>query len=54
MEIDRPTEIKLHGQLLRVEWEEEKKRLANMFIKTLIGYAYFLCLAFYWRFHNGI
>lgn len=34
----------LHGQLLRVEWAQEKIRLARMLAVTLIGFAFLLCL----------
>lgn len=34
----------LHGQLARVEWEEEKNRLLGMLIVTLAGFSCLLCL----------
>ena len=37
-------QLTLHRQLLNIEWEEEKKRLASMFALTLIGFASFICL----------
>jgi uncharacterized membrane protein YqjE len=33
----------LHGQLARVEWQEEKKRLLQMLLITLLGFACLLC-----------
>lgn len=33
----------LHGQLARVEWEEEKNRLLKMLAVTLLGFACLLC-----------
>jgi uncharacterized membrane protein YqjE len=36
----------LHTQLALVEWEEEKQRLLQMLIFTLVGFAFFLCLLF--------
>ena len=34
----------LHGQLARVEWEEEKNRLLKMLAVTLLGFACLLCV----------
>lgn len=34
----------LHAQLAQVEWEEEKQRLCQMLVFTLIGFACFICL----------
>lgn len=34
----------LHGQLARVEWQEEKKRLLRLVAVTLLGSACLLCL----------
>ena len=34
----------LHGQLARVEWQEEKKRLLQMLAITLLGFACLLCV----------
>lgn len=34
----------LHQQLAKVEWEEEKKRLSQLFITYLLGFACFICL----------
>lgn len=34
----------LHGQLARIEFKEEKIRLLNVFIVTLLGLACLLCL----------
>jgi len=34
----------LHGQLARVEWEEEKNRLLAMLLATLFGFACLLCV----------
>lgn len=34
----------LHQQLVKVEWEEEKKRLSQLFITSLIGFSCFICL----------
>lgn len=34
----------LYGQLLRVEWAEEKNRLRNLLLVTLLGFACLLCL----------
>lgn len=33
----------LHGQLARVEWQEEKARLLRMLAATLLGFAGLLC-----------
>ena len=33
----------LHAQLAQVEWEEEKQRLCQMAIFSLLGFAFFLC-----------
>lgn len=33
----------LHGQLARIEWQEEKKRLLRMLAFTLLGFACLLC-----------
>ncbi len=41
------TQLKLHAQLLNIEWAEEKKRLSRMLIISLVGYACFLCLLFF-------
>lgn len=37
----------LHGQLAQVEWEEEKNRLIQMLIVTLIGFVCGLCILFF-------
>ncbi len=34
----------LHGQLARVEWEEEKHRLLQLLLASLFGFACLLCL----------
>ena len=34
----------LHSELIRLEWEEEKNRLMQMFIFALCGFAFGLCL----------
>lgn len=34
----------LYGQLLRIEWAEEKNRLRNLLMVTLLGFACLLCL----------
>ena len=34
----------LHGQLARIEWEEEKNRLLKMLAVTLLGFACLLCV----------
>lgn len=34
----------LHGQLARIEWQEEKKRLLRMLAITLLGFACLLCV----------
>lgn len=34
----------LHGQLARVEWAQEKNRLTQMLLLTLLGFAGLLCL----------
>lgn len=41
------TQTLLYGQLLRVEWDEEKNRLRNMFMVMLLGFACLLCLMFF-------
>jgi uncharacterized membrane protein YqjE len=33
----------LHGQLIRIEWEEEKNRLLKMLVIALCGFASLLC-----------
>ena len=38
------TQAALHGQLARVEWEEEKTRLLGMAIAALLCFAGLLCL----------
>ncbi|MEX1993944.1 MAG: phage holin family protein [Steroidobacteraceae bacterium] len=38
------TQASLHGQLARVEWEEEKARLLGMAIAALLCFAGLLCL----------
>lgn len=38
------SQLGLHGQLARVEWAEEKKRLAGMLIAGLLGFACLLCV----------
>lgn len=40
-------QLKLHSQLLNLEWAEEKKRLSRILITSLVGYACFLCLLFF-------
>lgn len=37
----------LHRQLAGVEWQEEKKRLSQLFLTYLIGFACFICLIFF-------
>jgi uncharacterized membrane protein YqjE len=37
-------QVSLHGQLARVEWAEEKRRLLKMFIAALLGFAFTLCV----------
>jgi uncharacterized membrane protein YqjE len=37
------SQMELHGQLLKVEWEEEKNRLVKMFAISLMGFACLLC-----------
>lgn len=34
----------MHGQLARIEWQEEKNRLLKMLVATLLGFACLLCL----------
>jgi uncharacterized membrane protein YqjE len=34
----------LHAQLALAEWKEEKQRLTQMLIFTLVGFAFFICL----------
>lgn len=34
----------LHGQLARIEWQEEKQRLLKMLAITLLGFACLLCV----------
>ena len=34
----------LHGQLARIEWQEEKQRLLQMLAITLLGFACLLCV----------
>jgi uncharacterized membrane protein YqjE len=36
-------QAELHGQLARVEWNEEKCRLMKMLVITLLGFASLLC-----------
>ena len=38
------TQAMLYGQLLRIEWAEEKTRLRNLLMMTLLGFACLLCL----------
>jgi uncharacterized membrane protein YqjE len=37
------SQMELHGQLFKVEWEEEKNRLIQMLAITLMGFACLLC-----------
>lgn len=37
------TQVGLHGQLARVEWEAEKDRIAGMAVAALIAFASLLC-----------
>lgn len=37
-------QFKLHQQLVKVEWAEEKKRLSLMLVISLLGFACFICL----------
>jgi uncharacterized membrane protein YqjE len=37
-------QAKLHGQLVKIEWQEEKDRLASIFAALLIGFSCFICL----------
>ena len=41
------SQVALHGQLLRVEWAEEKNRLLKMLLVTLLGFACLLCVMFF-------
>lgn len=34
----------LHGQLARIEWQEEKARLLRLLVATVLGFACLLCL----------
>lgn len=34
----------LHGQLARIEWQEEKQRLLQLLAVTLLGFACLLCV----------
>lgn len=34
----------LHRALISIEWQEEKKRISQLFILYLIGLAFFICL----------
>jgi uncharacterized membrane protein YqjE len=52
------TQAALHGQLARIEWAQEKRRLLAMFVALLLGFACLLCvmisvgalvLAMYWN-----
>lgn len=36
-------QVKLHGQLVRVEWEEEKIRLFKLLVAVLLGFVSLLC-----------
>lgn len=40
-------QLKLHAQLLNLEWADEKQRLSRLLITSLVGYACFLCLLFF-------
>jgi uncharacterized membrane protein YqjE len=37
-------QVRLHGQLVRVEWEEEKIRLLKLLVAALLGFVGLLCL----------
>ncbi len=37
------TQLALHGQLVKVEWAEEKIRLSKLLMAGLLGFAFFLC-----------
>ncbi|WP_052830340.1 phage holin family protein [Gynuella sunshinyii] len=37
----------LHQRLIKLEWEEEKKRLSRLFIIYLFGFACLICLIFF-------
>lgn len=37
-------QAKLHGQLAKIEWQEEKDRLARMLVAVLVGFSCFICL----------
>ena len=34
----------LHGQLVQLEWDQEKQRLLRLLITTLLGFAALMCL----------
>jgi uncharacterized membrane protein YqjE len=40
-------QVNLHQQLVKVEWEEEKKRLSQLFLACLFGFACLICLLFF-------
>ena len=37
------SQASLHGQLVRVEWAEQRNRLLQMLVVTLLGFASLLC-----------
>lgn len=37
-------QAKLHGQLAKVEWAEEKQYLLRLLLSSLLGFACFLCM----------
>lgn len=37
------TQATLHGELVRIEWAEERSRLLKMLVVTLLGFACLLC-----------
>lgn len=36
-------QLVLHGQLMKVEWAEEKSRLSKLLVNGLLGFTFFLC-----------
>lgn len=41
------TQVNLHHELARVEWQEEKARLTQLFVAYLVGFAFLICLMFF-------
>ncbi len=37
----------LHRQLIKVEWAEEKKRLSQILLASLLCFSFFICLVFF-------